>query len=1049
MKHHCWKRSMSVFIVFVLAFNLVLSLYSPPAAKALGFPDLDQVPLTTANEWPVYPEPAQIRPFQPQHHLVTTQNPPDFGWPNVSGTDFYELQVATDSTFHTIVYQKNDIAINYYNVPDPFTPGQSYFWRVRFHHASGWSVWSDTRKFRIDPDAVPFVVPPVSDLMSKVPLSHPRILTKPNDPDNPNDPHDLAHFQARKAGDGERTYAYILGKFNNINLDTDPLPQSEPTNIDDTVKETNKMLWAAFIYLVNRNDSAFVKYGLYAKQRLMNLTTWNADSGPTSYSKSTGGNDQIHRDIARKSAMTYDWIYNDIHNLLSETERATVLAMIHKRAKTIADHVLDGANNTLPIHVKPKDSHGWTVYAYLGIIATALLNDDINVNGRNVKADARDWFSKVVPTYINLMPPWGGEDGGWGNGIGYWQWSAIDTKWMADIIYTSTGFNMYQKAFARHESWFPLYIYPVGQTNGVFGNDINKMSRDVVNTSITRNAQMFNNPVMQWYARSPQYAVSDVHSYLYSAGTSLAAQARPPVEMPTAKYFDYIGLVAMHSSLYDPKRISAFFRSSPYGSYSHNHADQNALIIHAFGEELTVDGGFYDAYDSDYFQKYTTQTFAKNAITYDGKKGQKSLDLKATGKITGFATNKDFDAAVGDATTAYNTDPTKDGLDLAQRSVIYVKPGAFVVVDNLKARKPGGSAFEYWLHADTDLTLDSNSSATITQNSAKLEVNLYYPSPLTKLEVTTDTLDSDGVSRTPGGDFAGRLRKHGGFKTPVTNEATIVSTYVPYKNEPDSTPENIVSTDYTTYRKLAFNNGTNVYIRTAQSGSVTLTDNNDNITFDGIAAVIKGDSVLLVGGTQLIKNGTPLISSTQPATIALSGDELSITGTQEAQVTLYKSGGVTTVRDEAYRSIPSGGTNVEAAVNARGVHWVSSGNTLSVTVEPGQHHLKLSNPSNVPAPGSANLSANLKVIINGKSMSPDRPLSTYHDGEGGIAAWGELRNPSGKYKVMSTPPGLVFEGVGGVQADSVVSLNWYHKIIIPSVPNVPNQLLTLELQTTN
>lgn len=974
----------------------------------------DQASLTAADVWPTVPNPADMRKYQPQDHLVTTQNPPDFGWPAVAGTDVYELQVATDSAFGNIAYQKNDIAINYYNFPNTFTDGQSYFWRVRFHNASGWSVWSDTRQFRIDPDAVPFAVPPVSTLMSSVPTTHPRILTSASD---------LTAFRARKTGAGLATYQKILSLADAALLayQNDPVtnaPPPEPTTdvLNKTTAETNKMHYAAFIYLLTGE----VKYADYARDRLLNLATWNTQTGPTSYAS----NDQVHRDIARKSAMTYDWIYDK----LTPTERSTAVTMIHDRAKTIADDVL---NNT-PISTKPLDSHGWSVFAYLGIISTALLHDNFTANGSNVSQDAQSWFSKVIPAYINLMPPWGGEDGAWGNGVGYWQWSAISDKWLMDIVYTATGFNIYQKAFPRNESWFPLYVFPVGQKSGVFGDDINAMSRDVVNTSITRNSQMYQNQVMQWYAKTVPYATTDVHSYLYEDN---ALAARPPVEMPTAKYFDYIGLVAMHSSLYDSKRISAYFKSSPYGSLNHSHADQNALIINAFGEELTVDGGFYDSFESPYNQLYTKQTFAKNAITYDGKKGQKIFDLKATGKITGFATNKDFDAAVGDATAAYNTDPAHIGLDQAQRSVIYVKPGAFVVVDNLKARQSGGSSFEYWLHADTNLTLDgANSNATIVQNQAAMKVQLYYPG-LTAIPVTNQAIDAAGNVQTPGthsstsGRFLGRTRQHGGFSTPATNEATIVSTYVPYKV--GSTPETVVATDNAAYRKLHFANGTDVYIRKALSGSVTVTA--DNIQFNGIAAVVKGSSVLLVGGTQLIKNGVTLISSAQPATVSLSGDELSMTGTLDNQVTVNKSG-VSTVLDEAYRSIPQGGT-VATAVQARGVHWTASGSTLTFNVEPGQHHLRLSNVA-APAPKP---SVTLSVVIDGTPSTVT--LSAYGDGDGGTAAWGSFTINKKTYNVLETPPGLVFETVGPAKVGEQLLLGWTAKVVLP------NPTGTLRLQS--
>ncbi|CAK4834016.1 unnamed protein product [Aphanomyces euteiches] len=956
-------------------------------------------PTTGALLWPTGLEPSETRHFQPGNEFVTTQNPPDFGWPFIAGGDLYELQVANDNAFNNIVYQKNDIVTNYYNFPQPFVAGQSYFWRVRFHKPAGWSNWSDIRKFRIDANAVPFPVPPVSQLMNKVSTSHPRILTNPSD---------LSAFRARKDGDGKTTYDKVFSKVDLNDTALTAEPTQDSTALAQTGAETSKMMNAAFVYLITGNAA----YGDYAKTRLLNLSTWRTKEGPTTYAV----NDQVHREIALKSAIAYDWIYDR----LNSQDKMTALTMIMDRSQTIADDVLYDA---LPISSKPYDSHGWTVYGYLGVIAMSLLHDDINVNGTVTSAKAQEWFNMIVPTYINLMPPWGGEDGGWGNGLGYWQWSTLSNKMFMDVLYAATDFNLYQKAFSRNESWFPFYMYPVGQKNGEFGDDINNIATSFISESIMRNAQMLQNPVMQWYAQTSPYNSDDWMSYLY-ADSSLIP--RPPVEMPTAKYFDTIGSVAMHSSLYDPKRISLFFRSSPFGSYNHSHADQNGIIINAFGEELAVDGGFYDSFGNDHHSNYAKQTFAKNAITYDGKKGQKNWDMKASGQITGFATNKDFDAAVGDATVAYNIDSSKIGLDQAQRSIIYVKPGAFVVVDNLKAREPGGSSFEYWLHADKQMTLDADQSgATIVKNKAAMKVRLYYPNLTASITDKYLGVNGEELPPTANAAFIGLTRLHAGFTTPKTDYATIVSTYVPYSV--DSTPENIVSEEYGTYRKLHFNDGTDVYVRKAQSGVVTA----GSIQFEGIAATVKGDSILLVGGTQLLMNNVALISSTQPATIALSGDELSITGTKETQVNLQKSG-ITTILDESYRSIPQGG-NVTAAVYARGVHWVTSSSTLTVNVEPGQHQLRL---SNVPAPAPM-AAVSLPVEINGVASTVT--LSAYGNGSGGVSAWGTLTNTAGLYEVLEAPSGLIFQAIGGVKP--VMFLGASAKII------VPNQSGTLKLRS--
>jgi len=97
----------------------------------------------------------------------------------------------------------------------------------------------------------------------------------------------------------------------------------------------------------------------------------------------------VHRAIAYRSAIVYDWLYD----LLSEAERQQVQAMIKTRAQTLVLNYLAAQQ----MQQYPYDSHGWTILGYIGIIANSLLHDI---------PEAADWFQQSVPTYINLLPPW-------------------------------------------------------------------------------------------------------------------------------------------------------------------------------------------------------------------------------------------------------------------------------------------------------------------------------------------------------------------------------------------------------------------------------------------------------------------------------------------------------------------------------------------------------------------------------------------------------------------------------------------------------------------
>jgi len=199
----------------------------------------------------------------------------------------------------------------------------------------------------------------------------------------------------------------------------------------------------------------------------------------------------------------------------------------------------------------------------------------------------------------------------------------------------------------------------------------------------------------------------------------------PPADLPQARVFSGAGLVAMHSDLADPKNDAwLVMRSSPFGSISHGHADQNAFCIEAFGEALAVPSGYYPWYGSPHHENWTRETKAKNCITIDGGLGQTKRSWDANGRIVRFATNERYDYALGDATPAYSGRLTK-----CLRHVVHLRPGVFVIVDELEAPKP--VTFEWWLHALDQMQVDEGKrEALVRRGDARLLVSFIQPQEL-------------------------------------------------------------------------------------------------------------------------------------------------------------------------------------------------------------------------------------------------------------------------------------------------------------------------------
>ncbi|NOU85512.1 DUF4962 domain-containing protein [Paenibacillus sp. LMG 31460] len=967
------NRKLTLIMVFLMMFSCFSAL---PFAR---------LPVAEAAEgWPTSVLSGTNMPFGPVDSLVTTQNPPDFRWPAVSGADNYDLQVSRSQTVASVVYEQETLTSNFYNFNHVFDAG-TWYWRVRFHKpVSGWSEWSDIRKFRIEEQNVPFVVPSIDQLLSNISSTHPRIWANSST---------LADFRNLRFTVGKDMFQRISQSVNaNLCAPTTqephgcdliepsfPYPATYNHNAPEFVAAQrvlrtyseaaiNKMFNAAFIYFLTGSP----EIGQYAKARLLDLASWNPD-GTTSYFI----HDQVHRLIALDSAMAYDWL----NDLFSPSEKQTVLNMVKARTQTLVNEVVI----KYPIQSKPYDSHGWTAFGFVGIIATALLNDI---------PEAETWFRQVVPAYINILPPWGGEDGGWSQGTGYWQWSSTLSKQFMDVLLSASGFNLYDKAYSRNEGLYPLYAFPKGSPKGIFGDDSEYAPGSPSVTVYNRLAQMYGDPRMKWAAGAIGTGLNgELSNYFYGDNN---LEARPPVDLPDSKWFQDIGLVTMHSKLYDPDSVSLYFKSSPFGTYNHSLADQNGLIVNAFGESLAVESGFYDYYGSAHNTNYTKQTFATNAITVDGKQGQPIDNIDADGKIMSFVTHPDFDATSGDAAGAY-----AGKLNKANRSIVYVRPDMFVVIDQLQSANPQGSEFEWRLHADNQLDLDADQAgATIWKKEAGLKVRFQAPEGL-RTTFEDQYLDAAGTEWKPDKDsvYANKKQLHAAFITPKTNATTFVSTMEAFKQ--GTQPQNVVSENHGTYTKLSFEDGSVVYVRTTSGGEVDA----GGIRFNGTAVAVKGSTVLLVDGTKLVKDGVTLIQSSQPATVVYGGDQLSVSSPSDTQVDVNVPS-ITRLRDaDSGRDIPSGGL-VSEAMGLWGVHWSAAGNTITLNVEKGQHAFKLGNAPMPQAMGPVTL----QTVFDG--VQGQAALQVYSDKEGIPVAWGKLGNAAGLYHVVEAPPGFIFEKHG-------------------------------------
>jgi hypothetical protein len=198
------------------------------------------------------------------------------------------------------------------------------------------------------------------------------------------------------------------------------------------------------------------------------------------------------------------------------------------------------------------------------------------------------------------------------------------------------------------------------------------------------------NPYFRWHAEEAKATVgADVLSL---ATYDPRLKVKSPRELPPARWFPAVGLASFHTALGDRQNdISFLMRSSPYGGVSHGHADQNAYAIEAFGRGLAIATGYYPWYGSPHHDKWTRATRAVNSILVDGQ-GQVQRRWGAGGQLTAMESVEGYDYAEGEAAPAY-----AGLLERFRRRVVHVRPGMFVMLDDLQSPRP--ARFQWLLHA--------------------------------------------------------------------------------------------------------------------------------------------------------------------------------------------------------------------------------------------------------------------------------------------------------------------------------------------------------------
>ncbi|WP_221029088.1 heparinase II/III domain-containing protein [Actomonas aquatica] len=481
------------------------------------------------------------------------------------------------------------------------------------------------------------------------------------------------------------------------------------------------------------------RYLSKAKEFLLGSTDWHFapdwESGAVLGATDIYYNDEGNFRLWRKLPLIYDQLRDE----LTDAERAQVLNHFRERGNRTVRWIREARISKLErnsVRVKPQ-SHPVRFMAMVGLTGLALWDD--------LPEEARDWWDFAYTFYRDQFSPFGGDAGGWAEGSAYWR-GTFEHAIFQDTLAAIGDPLAYDAPFWRNTGYFALYnVQPYLHTT--FGDASNAGHFNLepaMAEYLTHLARVQQNGYFLSYAQlktddRPSAALAGLGELKRSYPTSgellirnfigsrypLPAPA-PLADLPPYRHFDDVGWVSFHSALGDPANdIHITFKSSPYGSYSHSHPDQNSFILNAYGEGLAINSANREFHRSPHHKGWTWQTLSKNAILIDGE-GQEQQVREAKGRITRFEVGDRYALTTGDATIAYQTRQPKGRLRRVTRDLLFVDQRYLVVRDHVITHDP--VKLSWLLHAEFDLGWNNQTQqALINGEQASLTTQLVAP----------------------------------------------------------------------------------------------------------------------------------------------------------------------------------------------------------------------------------------------------------------------------------------------------------------------------------
>jgi hypothetical protein len=672
---------------------------------------------------------------EPTDGYIAKINPPGFAWLAVDSAETYVVTIRDANTKKMIVQSQR--IRDYVFIPGRILEPGTYTWTIRAFDRSG-TLLAIRRPYKL---TIPAglnqqPLPDIPDLLSGIHDEHPRLIfTKKRLP------------EIRASLTTTRTEAWKILKatadasldltvpegptYGHYDIETEFIPRRmeyQKYYRDLRVSIDRGLMALSLAWLMTGDE----KYATGAKRILLEIAGWDP-FGITS--SNINYFDEVGLSLARCTHRAYDWLYD----AMTDEERALVREHCIARARDTYQRV--GIDR--PFHKRPGSSHDGRLIGYLGEQAIVL-------NGEAPDEEVEDWLEYSLVAFMTVYPHWGGDDGGWAEGMDYGpRYNMFIAPWVESLLAVS-DINLWQRPFFRNVRNFFMSCMRPNAERRPFGDGAEIGLRmphrhtNGVAAYLKLHAYRFDDPVCQWWAE--QLPLPETYTYypVIPMIPEFSGRAPRPSVTGKADIFNDIGWAAMHSDFSSLENDVFFlFRSSPYATVSHSHGDNNAFHISVGGKPLAIASGYYGpVYGMPHHADWTRATKANNAILINGQ-GQVIRDFTARGRIAEFSHKDIITYVAGDAAQAYQ------GLfERCDRHALFVRPGLFVLLDDLEGTE--ASTYQWLLHSLEPIEMEEDAQHLISRReNAWLDVHLFNSSGEHFVFTQKDTFDTPYMEGVP------------------------------------------------------------------------------------------------------------------------------------------------------------------------------------------------------------------------------------------------------------------------------------------------------------